>query len=197
MPINLVEASFDQIRRIPGVVVQNINIQACNNPTFAPDGTNLLADHAPYPQPCDKRGPTQCLTGTGGARNATAISKRSAAGGAGAGTAGSSGTGGAGSGGAGGASGSGPGTTNGTNGTSGAGAGQGQQQCDPDTGVCTTGSGAGSDPSALAAASPRTLPTEGGWGSTQTLMVLAVLFALALILGPAFTSRALARRSQK
>jgi phosphate transport system substrate-binding protein len=198
MPINLVEASFDQIRRIPGVVVQNINIQACNNPTFAPDGTNLLADNAPYPQPCDKRGPTQCLTGTGGARKATAISKLSAAGGAGAaGAAGRGGTGGAGSGGAGGASGSGPGTTKGANGTSGGGAGQGQQQCDPDTGVCTNGGGAGSDPSALAAASPRTLPTEGGWGSTQTLMVLAVLFALALILGPAFTSRALARRSQK
>ncbi len=67
MPINLVQASFDQIRKIPGVVVQNITVKDCNNPTFSPDGTNLLADNAPFPQDCDKQGPIQCATGTGGA----------------------------------------------------------------------------------------------------------------------------------
>jgi phosphate ABC transporter phosphate-binding protein len=197
MPINLVQASFDQIRRIPGVVVQNINIQSCNNPTFAPDGTNLLADRAPYPQACDKAGPTQCLTGTGGAKNATAASRVGGAG-AGAGTAGAAGSGGtAGAGSAAGASGGSSAVGAATaGGTGSAAAAQSQQQCDPDTGQCTTGNGS-SDPSSLAAASPRTLPSEGGWGSTQTLMVLAILFALALILGPAFTSRALSRRSQK
>jgi len=70
MPINLVEASFDQIRKIPGVVVQNINITDCKNPTFSPDGSNLLADTAPQPQACDQQGGvTQCADGTGGLAN--------------------------------------------------------------------------------------------------------------------------------
>ena len=38
MPINLVSASFDQIKKIPGAEVQNINVASCNNPTFSPDG---------------------------------------------------------------------------------------------------------------------------------------------------------------
>jgi phosphate transport system substrate-binding protein len=67
MPINLVEASFAQIAKIPGAAVQNINIQSCNNPTFTPSGQNLLAQDAPQPPACDKQGPTQCTSGTGGA----------------------------------------------------------------------------------------------------------------------------------
>ncbi|MGH9274282.1 MAG: phosphate ABC transporter substrate-binding protein PstS, partial [Acidimicrobiales bacterium] len=66
MPINLVEASFDQIRKIPGAVVQDINIATCKNPTFSPDGTNVLAQNAPQPADCDRQGPVQCATGTGG-----------------------------------------------------------------------------------------------------------------------------------
>ncbi|HUF97755.1 MAG TPA: phosphate ABC transporter substrate-binding protein PstS, partial [Ilumatobacter sp.] len=69
LPINLVESSFDQIRRIPGVEVQNINIQSCNNPTFSPDGSNLLAENAPQPEACDRQGASQCPNGTGGLRN--------------------------------------------------------------------------------------------------------------------------------
>jgi ABC-type phosphate transport system substrate-binding protein len=70
MPINLVQASFDQIKKIPGVVVQNVNINDCKNPTFAPDGTNLLADTAPQPKACDKNTFTsQCPDGTGGLPN--------------------------------------------------------------------------------------------------------------------------------
>ncbi len=67
MPINLVQASFAQIAKIPGANVQTINIQSCNNPTFTPSGANLLAQEAPNPPACDKQGPTQCTTGTGGA----------------------------------------------------------------------------------------------------------------------------------
>ena len=75
MPINLVQASFDQIRRIPGVVVQNIDITSCNNPTFSADGSNLLADNAPQPQACDQQGGYQCPDGTAGMSNVpTAIS---------------------------------------------------------------------------------------------------------------------------
>ena len=67
MPINLVQASFEQISKIPGVVVQDINIQNCKNPTFSPDGTNTLAKTAPPPQACDRTGGvTQCPDGTGG-----------------------------------------------------------------------------------------------------------------------------------
>ena len=67
MPINLVEASFEQIRLIPGVEVQNINIADCDNPTFSADGHNVLADSAPQPQECDRQGANQCPNGTGGA----------------------------------------------------------------------------------------------------------------------------------
>ncbi len=67
MPVNLVEASFEQIRKIPGVVVQDINIGSCNNPTFSADGTNVLAATAPAPKACDQRGSaSQCPDGTGG-----------------------------------------------------------------------------------------------------------------------------------
>ncbi len=70
MPINLVEASFDQIRKIPGVEVQDIAISSCKNPTFSPDGSNLLADTAPQPQACDQQGSaSQCPNGTGGLPN--------------------------------------------------------------------------------------------------------------------------------
>jgi ABC-type phosphate transport system substrate-binding protein len=69
MPINLVEASFDQIRKIPGVVVQDIDIRACKNPTFSDDGTNTLAANAPQPLACDKQSTSQCPNGTGGMAN--------------------------------------------------------------------------------------------------------------------------------
>ncbi|HSL74723.1 MAG TPA: phosphate ABC transporter substrate-binding protein PstS [Ilumatobacteraceae bacterium] len=68
LPINLVTASFEQIAKIPGAEVQNINVQQCNNPTFSPSGENLLAANAPQPQECDRRGPAQCATGTGGVK---------------------------------------------------------------------------------------------------------------------------------
>jgi hypothetical protein len=70
LPVNLVQAGFDQIRKIPGVAVQDIDIKACKNPTFAADGSNLLADSAPQPQACDQHGSiSQCPNGTGGMSN--------------------------------------------------------------------------------------------------------------------------------
>lgn len=67
LPINLVQGGLDQVTKIPGGNPANKNIASCNNPTFSPDGTNKLAATAPQPQACDQKGPTQCLTGTGGA----------------------------------------------------------------------------------------------------------------------------------
>jgi phosphate ABC transporter phosphate-binding protein len=75
LPVNLVSAGLAQVRRIPGAELKTINIASCNNPTLSPGGGNALAKSAPYPPACDKRGPTQCTTGTGGARRtSTAVS---------------------------------------------------------------------------------------------------------------------------
>ncbi|MER6358713.1 phosphate ABC transporter substrate-binding protein PstS, partial [Streptomyces sp. NPDC001634] len=84
LPINLVQAGLNQVRRIPGVDVQSIDIKNCHNPTFSSDGSNTLAKTAPYPPACDKLGASQCATGTGGAKTPTNV-------GGGAGGAGSSG----------------------------------------------------------------------------------------------------------
>ena len=62
LPINLVQAGFDQLRRIPGANVPNIDIATCNNPTFSTDGTNTLAANDPFPPACDRQGATQCGT---------------------------------------------------------------------------------------------------------------------------------------
>lgn len=74
LPINLVKAGLTQVRRIPGADVQRIDIKKCNNPTFSANGTNTLATKAPMPPACDKVGPVQCATGTGGAEAPTAPS---------------------------------------------------------------------------------------------------------------------------
>lgn len=71
LPINLVQAGFDQLQRIPGASVEDVNIASCNNPTFSTDGTNTLAENAPYPPDCDLVGTVQCSTGTGGAEDPT------------------------------------------------------------------------------------------------------------------------------
>jgi len=71
LPINLVQGGLDQVRKIPGGNPENKTIASCNNPTFSPDGTNKLANEAPQPRACDKKGTDQCLTGTGGATNTT------------------------------------------------------------------------------------------------------------------------------
>ncbi|MBE1877647.1 phosphate ABC transporter substrate-binding protein PstS [Myceligenerans pegani] len=69
LPINLVQAGQQQIRKIPGGDPVIKGIRDCNNPTFSPDGGNRLAQTAPYPPACDRQGSTQCLTGTGGAKD--------------------------------------------------------------------------------------------------------------------------------
>lgn len=62
LPINLVQAGLAQVRKIPGVQVESIDIKKCNNPTFSADGTNTLAATAPKPPACDAAGPLQCGT---------------------------------------------------------------------------------------------------------------------------------------
>jgi phosphate ABC transporter phosphate-binding protein len=205
MPINLVQASFEQIRKIPGVAVQDINLATCKNPTFSPDGTNVLAKNAPQPQACDKKGPVQCATGTGGARTATPTS------GGGAPATGGSQGGGAANGGGTGAAGAGAGGAAGGAGVGGVPAGGdstavpgdatgGAAACDADTGVCGPGAvgdigsgggdGVGAGPGAI---TTTLLSGSTGWSNSQSLIVLIFLLVLALVLGPAAAWRHLAR----
>jgi phosphate ABC transporter phosphate-binding protein len=186
LPINLVQAGFDQIRRIPGVQAQNINIRGCNNPTFTTSGRNKLAETAPYPAACDKKGAPPCTTGTGGAKS------NSGSGGSGGSSGGSNG-GGSGTGGtsAGGASGG---------GTGGSGGGSAQPSVDPDTGqtIAPDGAAAGGGTPAggtVALAQPVAVAGRHGWTSTQTLMLLAVGLLLGLVLLPSVVSRAIASRT--
>lgn len=76
LPINLVQAGLDQVKKIPGAVVKNINIRDCNNPTFSTNGTNTLAINALYPDLCDKQGAAStCVYGkavNGGQSSSTA-----------------------------------------------------------------------------------------------------------------------------
>jgi len=67
LPINLVKAGLDQVKKIPGVAAEAVDISKCNNPTFSSDGSNTLAATSPQPAACDMKGPNQCSSGTGGA----------------------------------------------------------------------------------------------------------------------------------
>jgi phosphate transport system substrate-binding protein len=175
MPINLVTASFDQIKKIPGAEVQSINVDSCDNPTFSPDGHNVLADTAPFPSECDKVGVLQCSNGSGGAAGVETEVLPGASSGSGGGAGGSGATSGSGS-----AAGSTGGSTNAT-------------ICDPDTGVCTSssGSGSGSGNGATESAGPKTSNISGasGWGSAQTLAIVVGMLLLALVFVPALLWR--------
>jgi phosphate ABC transporter phosphate-binding protein len=210
LPINLVQASLDQIKKIPGVVVQNVDISKCNNPTFSPDGHNKLADEAPQPKACDKQGATQCADGTGGAKTVTPV-KASASGGTT--RAGSSGgtSGGSSGGGGGGATSSGS-SSSATSGSSGSGAsgatgGQGSgslaalgaagSSCDPTLGACDT-SGLVSDTTDGSSANlaegsqvSTVLAGAKGWGTSQSLIVFVSLLTVALLLLPPLAWRRL------
>ena len=198
MPINLVQASFDQIKKVPGVEAQQIDITTCKNPTFSADGSNSLAKSAPQPQPCDKKGSvSQCPNGTGGLKNvATAVKADPSAGGS-----------------------SGGSSDGGSSGGSGGGSGTGVVTTDPtgsivDGGTITTDTvytdGGGVDPDTgesagavddsasgglpLGAALPTTLPSNDRWGAPIALLLLVAALTIGLVLAPAFTLRHLARR---
>ncbi|MFG2959812.1 phosphate ABC transporter substrate-binding protein PstS [Streptomyces sp. NPDC048291] len=179
LPINLVQAGFDQIRRIPGVQAQNINIKNCNNPTFTANGENRLAQTAPYPAACDRKGAAPCTSGSGGATTSSGNSSGGSTGG----STGSTGTDSSG------------GSTGGGTGTGGNSA---QPSVDPDTGqtispnggtgTASGGTGAGAD-GTVALAQPVAVATGHGWTGTQTLMLLAAVLVFGLLLLPSMVSR--------
>ncbi|GHJ45662.1 phosphate ABC transporter substrate-binding protein PstS [Catellatospora sp. TT07R-123] len=59
LPVNLVRGGFEQLLRIPGGDPAALNLATCANPTFTPDGTDMLLSTAPMPNPCDQQG-TAC-----------------------------------------------------------------------------------------------------------------------------------------
>jgi phosphate ABC transporter phosphate-binding protein len=171
LPINLVQAGLSQVLKIPGGNSQNVNISKCNNPTFASDGSNKLADSAPQPQACDKQGTSQCATGTGGAANVS--------------TAGSSGSSGSNSGsgsssGAGTDPGSGSGTGSGSGGDSAAAGGSAGSAADASTDTRPV----------TVAGKPMTIPSSSVAAAPGLIAAAAaLLLVLASIFGPPLLSR--------
>jgi phosphate ABC transporter phosphate-binding protein len=214
LPLNLVKAGFDQIRRIPGAVPGNINLAKCNNPTFSADGSNTLAKTAPQPPACDAKGPTQCGTAA------------ETAGGGGASGGGNSGGGNSGGGGAAGGTTSGGATTSGgTSSGGGTAAGGGVTDVavtdvsvdtesavvvDPETGqviaaeTTTVDATTGEvivDPAAGAVAGgayvagiPVSTEASAGWGPYTGLLVATFLVVLALLFAPPLVARYMAAR---
>lgn len=165
LPVNLAAAGLEQIQKIPGGNPKNKTTATCNNPTFSADGTNKLANEAPQPQACDKKGADQCLTGTGGASDvATAVSSGS--------TSTSTST-----------SGSGSGPTGGSQSGTGA---SGEDGTAATTGEATGLTGGGTP---VVAGSPIDLPAQALPAPTLALMVLAAALVLLTVLLPPIVAR--------
>ncbi|MGP4013328.1 phosphate ABC transporter substrate-binding protein PstS [Streptomyces sp. 4N124] len=199
LPKNLVEAAMDQTRKIPGAFGADIDINKCNNPTFS-GGRNTLIENAPYPQACDKKGPDQCATGTGGNKTPTTVnggSGGSGSGGSGSGGAGSTGgsgaTGGSGSTGSGGATGGSGGDTAGS--TGGTGSATAGTVVDPDTGEILSGDQATGD--ANVAASPVSLGADDALGLRTALMALSAVLLVGVVIGPPAVARLMNNRTRR
>ncbi|GAA1954095.1 phosphate ABC transporter substrate-binding protein PstS [Agromyces allii] len=175
LPMNLVQAGFEQIKRIPGADVSGVDLNTCNNPTFKPGDSpsnNQLAATAPQPAACDKQGPDQCTTGTAGAVEETPVT--GTGGGGGSSDAGANAN-------AGGTPSAGAGTTGGgSTGSTGA-------TYDANGNLVSGGS---STTAGLAVSSPFTL-ADPGWGPAQLLMAAAGILLLVAIVVPPLTSRRL------
>lgn len=202
LPRNLVQAGFAQVRKIPGAPAGSTDIAKCRNPTFSADGSNTLADNAPYPKACDKRGPTQCADGTAGAKEKTPVKPGATGGGSGGGTGGASTGGGSGGGsaGAGGGAATGGaasgGDTAGTAGADGSTAGTAAGGAiDPDTGELISDGGTGGDSSVVG--NPVTLAAGESGGLRGVLMALSAVLLLGVVVGPPLTARALAARNRR
>lgn len=178
LPINLVDAGMQQVKRIPGAPKSSIVIANCNNPTFARNGTNTLVQNAKQPSECDRKGARQNPEGTAGARNVTTpvIASARCAGSGGNNNTDNGPT-------------TGP-TAPGANPTASAGA------VDPDTGL-PAGDGAGAGDGEQVAAVPVALDGEDGWRMRHTMMLIAGVLLLCLVLGPPFLAASLRGRRDR
>lgn len=171
LPINLVKAGQSQIQKIPGGDPVIKGISDCHNPTFSSSGANKLAQTAPYPAACDKKGPTQCTSGTGGAKQTSTQPGGSTGGGASA------------------APGSVPGAGADQSGATGSGAAQ-------DPGIATVGDPALTGQSEQVSGTPQSIPLARPTPAAYASMVSAgLLLAAAVLLPPMLVRRR--NRSQK
>jgi hypothetical protein len=192
LPINLVEAGFQQLQKIPGNQVPartTAQIKNCHNPTFSTNGTNTLANTDPNPPACDKQGPTQCTTGTGGAKTSTPVkpSASQPATSTSAGSTTSPGT--STSAGAGASTSTGTGTSNSTS--------TAAQGCSPDSGTCDPAASAGQNGAQAVSAIPVGSPASLGDSLQVGLMGLAAALLLGLMVAPPLIAQASRRRRQR
>ncbi|MFC4037460.1 phosphate ABC transporter substrate-binding protein PstS [Dactylosporangium siamense] len=177
LPVNLVEAGFTQLKRLNAadaqVTVAAKPVNQCNNPTFDPadPARNHLAQIAPNPADCDKRGAGPCAaTGATGGTN----------------TAGGNGSGGTGTG-------TGGATTNPSASGSAAAAGQ----IDPDTGEVISGGGGSGGGDANAVGVPNDLAAFTTGKHMKVLGPAAAALLLLVVFGPALLGRWLRRRREQ
>jgi phosphate transport system substrate-binding protein len=193
LPINLVQASFDQVSKLkqadPGVDLTKRDVSTCHNPTFVAGQPkrNYLAEIAPYPPACDKAGAGPC-TGSEGLTNGNPIG--GSKGGVPRPPEGTtSGTGGGSTGG-----GSATGTTGATSATTGAVGTTGAVAVDPVTGQTITPAGGSTGAGgADAAAVPTSLSASELGASSGVLGAWAVVLLLAAILVPPVVAARLRR----
>jgi phosphate transport system substrate-binding protein len=204
LPMNLVLAAMDQVRKIPGLDQPTRDSMdatltgavtgggnPCNNPTFQPGDDpahNILVDSAPFPAGCDDacQAPWK-LPGVG--TNNGPSGDGGGGGDGGAGGAGG-GDGGAGGGGAGGGGADNPGGGAGT----GAKAPGASKTCDADTGICTGDDGtANASNVSNVKAVPTVIPGQEGWAGPQTLLIIVGGLLLTFLLGPPIVGVALGR----
>lgn len=192
LPINLVEAGFQQLQKIPGNQVPTTStsqIQGCHNPTFSTNGTNTLAVNDPQPAACDKQGTTQCSSATGGAKAPTPVNPSASAP-----TTSHS----PGSTASPGASSTSAGTGTGTASSAGSGsvANAIAQGCSPDSANCGTGTAAQAAAQTLPGV-PTNAPASLGDPLKVVLMALAAALLVGLILAPPLIAQASRRRRSR
>jgi ABC-type phosphate transport system substrate-binding protein len=194
LPINLVEAGFQQLQKIPGNQVPSktaAQIQGCHNPTFSTNGTNTLADTDPYPPACDKQGSKQCSTGTGGSKTSTPV-KPSASEPATGTSSGSTTSPGASS-----STGANAGSSGSTGTSPGTGADAAAQGCSADSSNCAAAAAASHNGGQAVNAVPVSSPASLGDSLQVGLMGLAAALLVGLMVAPPLIAQAGRRRRQR
>lgn len=185
LPMNLVLDAMDQVRKIPGIdagtlakleaTTKSVSTSAgnpCNNPTFKPGDdpqVNQLVRTAPFPEGCDAKcqapwSKVNAAVNGGGAGGpapvAPAAGEKPAAGGPGA-------------------------AAIDAKPDDAVAAQTDSTECDPETGLCAAaGQKGGSSSGQAAVANPIVLAGTNGWGSKETMLVVACIFAVSFLLVP-------------
>jgi phosphate ABC transporter phosphate-binding protein len=202
LPINLVQASFDQTNKLkladPAVDITSRDVSTCHNPTFVAGQPtrNYLAEIAPQPPACDKVGAGPCTGAASLAINGNPQGGVAPGAATGTGVAGGSG-GGSAAGGGGGSSGS-PGSASGTAGSAGSALGRAAKagsKIDPVTGQVLASGGAQSGVDAGQLGVPTDVSANSAVSNAALGTLCAVLLLLAIAMPP-LIARATSRRTK-